>query len=137
LAGNDLSPVKITDNKGIKIIAMVPSLDTPVCDTEIRKFNKEATDIENVTVFAVSADLPFAQARWCGAAGIDKVISLSDYKEMALASATGLHIQELRLFARAVLVVDSENKIVYKELVNEVADEPNYASAIEAAKKAQ
>lgn len=135
LIGNDLSPINITDTKGIKIIAAVPSLDTPVCDTEVRKFNKTATELANVSIFAISADLPFAQGRWCGSAGIDKVTTASDHKDMALADALGIHIKELRLFARAVLVVDVSNTVVYKEIIGEVTDEPDYAAALEAVKK--
>jgi thiol peroxidase len=134
LLNNDLTPGIIDETKGVKIVTTVPSLDTPVCDAQVRKFNQEAANLD-VKVFAVSADLPFAQARWCGAAGIDNVKTLSDHAHMALADALGIHIKELRLLARTVFVVDANNKITYMEIVPEVADEPNYESALAAVKK--
>ena len=136
LIANDLSPVNIDEIKGVKVITTVPSLDTPVCDMQIRKFNKEAAAISDVSIIALSADLPFAQARWCGGAGVDKVQTLSDHASMAYAEQLGVHIKELRLFARSVFVVNAENKIVYKEIVNEVTDEPNYEAALKAVKNA-
>lgn len=132
---NDLSPFKIESETGVKIVTTVPSLDTPVCDTQVRKFNENAVGL-NAKVFAVSADLPFAQARWCGGAGIKNVKTLSDHAQMGLADALGVHIKELRLFARTVIVVDSNNKIVYMEIVPEVTSEPNYEAALEAVQKA-
>ncbi len=135
LLNNDLTPFKIDEVKGVKIVTTVPSLDTPVCDTQVRKFNEKAAGM-NIGVFAVSADLPFAQARWCGGAGIKNVRTLSDHAHMGLADALGLHIKELRLFARSVMVVDSSGKITYIQVVSEVTHEPDYEAALAAAKKA-
>lgn len=134
LLATDLSPVKIEDTTGVKIVTTVPSLDTPVCDAQVRKFNEKGAEL-GVNIFAVSADLPFAQARWCGAAGIKNLKTLSDHRSMALADALGLHIKELRLFARSVMVVDANGKIIYMQIVPEVTDEPDYDSAIAALKK--
>lgn len=135
LLNNDLSPFKIDSESGVKIVTTVPSLDTPVCDMQVRKFNEKATGLK-ANVYAVSADLPFAQGRWCGGAGIKNVRTLSDHAQMGLADALGIHIKELRLFARTVIVLDSKNKIVYMEIVPEVTSEPKYDAALEAVKKA-
>ncbi len=131
LASNDLKPFNLSDVAGLKVVTTVPSLDTPVCDTQVRKFNERAAGLK-ARVFAVSADLPFAQARWCGAAGIKNVSTLSDHAQMALAEALGIHVKELRLFARTVFVVDSAGKIVYREIVPEITSEPNYEAALAA-----
>ena len=135
---NDLSFKTLADYKGsVLIISAVPSLDTPVCDVETRRFNQEAANLdESIKVLTISNDLPFAQARWCGAAGINAVETLSDHRDLAFGNAYGLVIKELRLLARAVLVLDKEGKIVYQEIVPEVTDEPNYDAAIAAAKAA-
>lgn len=135
LLNNDLTPFKIDEEGGVKIVTTVPSLDTPVCDTQVRKFNEMATGL-NAKVFAVSADLPFAQARWCGGAGIKNVRTLSDHAQMGLADALGIHIKELRLFARTVIVVDAKGKIVHFEIVGEVTSEPDYEAALAAVKAA-
>ena len=137
LLANDLSPVTLADTKGVRVFTSVPSLDTPVCDMQVRRFNQEAANLPNVSIFVISADLPFAQARWCGAAGIDKVKTLSDHRTMAFADAWGLQVKELRLLARAVFVVDSAGKVVYRELVKEIAEQPNYDKALEAIKAAR
>ena len=137
LLTNDLAQFKLSDTKGVRVFTTVPSLDTPVCDAQVRRFNQEAANLPNVTLYAISADLPFAQARWCGGAGIRNVKTLSDHREMAFATAWGIHIKELRLLGRAVFVVNSENKIVYKELVGEVTHAPNFEKALEAIKKAK
>jgi len=131
LSGNDLKPFNLSDVAGVKVVTTVPSLDTPVCDTQVRKFNEKAASLA-AKVFAVSADLPFAQARWCGAAGIKNVMTLSDHAQMALADALGVHVKELRLLARTVFVVDSAGKIVYREIVPEITSEPNYEAALAA-----
>ncbi|MDD3472439.1 MAG: thiol peroxidase [Syntrophaceae bacterium] len=136
VTANDLSTVKLSDYKGkICVISSVPSLDTPVCDTSTRRFNQEATDLgPNVVVLTVSMDLPFAQARWCGAADVKNVQTLSDHREASFGLNYGLLIKELRLLARAVLVVDKDGKIQYIELVKEIAEEPNYDAVISAIK---
>ena len=133
---NGLAPVTLADFAGkIKILSAVPSLDTPVCDTETRRFNKEAATLpDNIVVLTISMDLPFAQARWCGAAGIDRVKTLSDYQERSFAEAYGLLIKELKLLARAVFVIDANNTIRYLQIVPEITEEPDYDAALNAAK---
>lgn len=132
---NGLQPVTLESFAGkIKIISAVPSLDTPVCDTETRRFNQEAANLaENAVVLTVSLDLPFAQKRWCGAAGIDKVTLLSDYQDRSFGEAYGLLIKELKLLTRAVFVIDSHDVIRYIQIVPEVTSEPDYAAALQAA----
>lgn len=134
---NALSPITLASYAGkVKIISAVPSLDTPVCDTETRRFNQEAAGLPgNVVVLTISQDLPFAQGRWCGAAGIDKVITLSDYRDRSFGNAYGVLIKELLLLARAIFVVDASDTIRYIQLVPEVTTEPDYAAVIAAAKK--
>ena len=136
LVANDLSAVKLASFKGkVCIVTSVPSLDTPVCDTETRRFNEEAAKLgDDVVVLAISTDLPFAQARWCGAAGVKNVQTLSDHREVAFGTAYGVLIKELRLLARAIFVVDKDGVVRYTELVKEVADEPNYDATLAAAK---
>ena len=137
LANNDLAPVPLSSYKGkICIISSVPSLDTPVCDMETRRFNEEAGELgDNVVTLTVSMDLPFAQKRWCGAAGVDKVVTLSDYGDMSFGYAYGVLIKELKLLARSVFVLDREGIIQYMQLVKEVADEPDYQGILDAVKK--
>ncbi|BCS55280.1 thiol peroxidase [Geobacter sp. SVR] len=133
---NSLAPVTLAGSAGkIRIISTVPSLDTPVCDTETRRFNQEAAALpENVVVLTVSLDLPFAQKRWCGAAGIDRVTTLSDYRERSLGTAYGVVIKELVLMSRAVFVIDANDVIRYIQIVPEVTSEPDYAAVIVAVK---
>ena len=128
---NGLAAVSLANYTGkIKIISAVPSLDTPVCDTETRRFNQEGASLPGeVVVLTVSLDLPFAQKRWCGAAGIDKVVTLSDYRERSFGLAYGVLIKELLLLTRAVFVVDASNTIRYIQIVPEVTGEPDYAAA--------
>ena len=135
--GNDLNPVQLSSYKGkVCVLSVVPSLDTPVCDMQTRKFNEEAGNLsDNVAILTISMDLPFAQARWCGAAGVDKVVTLSDHRDAAFGEAYGLLIKELRLLARAVFVVDREGTIQYIQLIKEVTEEPDYNAAIDAVKK--
>jgi thiol peroxidase len=137
LANNDLEPVSLSSYGGkICIISSVPSLDTPVCDMETRRFNEEAGALgEDVAIITVSMDLPFAQKRWCGAAGVDKVITLSDYGDMAFGNAYGVLIKELKLLARSVFVLDRQGTIQYIQLVNEVTEEPNYQEILDAVAK--
>lgn len=132
-----LKPVTLADSKGkVRLITVVPSLDTGVCDTMTRKFNEEAAKLpEDVVVYTISVDLPFAQNRWCGNAGIDRVKTLSDYQDRSFGLNYGLLIDELKLLARAVLVVDANDKIVYREIVKEVTTEPDYKAALEAVRK--
>ena len=134
---NQLSPVKLTEFRGkTVIISSVPSLDTGVCDKQTRRFNEEATALDGkVVVLTISMDLPFAQARWCGAAGVKRVVTLSDYQRADFGHQYGLLIKDLRLLARAVLVIDKTGVIRYVQLVPEIATEPDYEAAIQAAKE--
>jgi thiol peroxidase len=134
LLANDLSPVKLSSFDGkVRVILSVPSLDTPVCDTETRKFNEKAASLgDGVVVLAVSMDLPFAQGRWCGAAGVEAVQTLSDHYAAEFGSAYGVLIKELRLLTRAVFVVDKDGSIRYIEIVDEITNEPNYEAALKA-----
>lgn len=136
LTGNDLKPVTLGDTAGVRIFSVVPSLDTPVCDAQTRRFNKEAASLDGVSIYTVSCDLPFGQSRWCGAAGIDKVTTLSDHRDLNFGLAWGTAIDELKIESRAVFVVDGSNKVVYAEYVPEVADPPNFEAALAAAKSA-
>jgi len=137
LLDNDLKPVKLSDFRGkVLIVSSVPSLDTPVCDMETRRFNTEAAGLGgDVQILTVSMDLPFAQKRWCGAAGVDKVKTLSDHREAAFGRAFGVLIQELRLLARSIFVVDREGIVRYVQHVKEVSQEPDYGAVIAAVRK--
>ncbi|MGG1658503.1 thiol peroxidase [Brevibacillus sp. NRS-1366] len=133
---HDLSLVTLDDSKGtVRIISVVPSVDTPVCDQQTRRFNEEAANLNGITVLTVSVDLPFAQKRWCGAAGIDQVQTLSDYRDLSFGKAYGVVIEELRLLARAIFVIDKNDKVVHAEYVSEVTEHPDYEAAIQAAIK--
>ena len=134
---NGLQPVTLATDAGkIRLVAVVPSLDTPVCDAMTRQFNQDAAALpDSVVVYTVSVDLPFAQKRWCGNAGIDKVKTLSDYQERSFGLNYGLLLKELKLLARAVIVIDQQDKVSYVELVPEVTNEPDYTAALEAVKK--
>jgi thiol peroxidase len=131
-----LNPVTLASYAGrIKVISAVPSLDTPVCDTETRRFNQEAALLpDGVEVLTISLDLPFAQKRWCGAAGIDRVTTLSDYRERSFAAAFGVLIKELKLLSRSIFVIDRGDIIRYIQHVPEVTQEPDYAAVLAAAK---
>ncbi len=135
---NDLSEVTLDNSKGnVRLISVVPSLDTGVCDAQTRRFNEEAASLPNVKILTISVDLPFAQKRWCGAAGIENVQTLSDHRDLSFGEAFGVAIQELRLLTRAVFVVDSNDTVTYVEYVPEATDHPNYEAAIAAAKDAK
>lgn len=131
---NDLKPVKLSDYRGkIVVICSVPSLDTPVCDMQTRRFNTEAAKLgDDVAILTVSMDLPFAQKRWCGGAGVEQVVTLSDHRDAEFGAAFGLLIKELRLLARSVTVLDREGVVRYYQLVKEVGDEPDYEAALSA-----
>jgi thiol peroxidase len=133
-----LQDVSLADTQGkTRIFSVVPSLDTPVCDQQTRRFNQEAAALgDGVAIYTVSADLPFAAGRWCGAAGVDKVQCLSDHRSMSFGDAWGTHVKELRLDARAIFVVDPNDKVVHAEYVGEIAEHPDYDAALEAARKA-
>ena len=122
----NLDDWSLSDVRGIKIISVVPSLDTPVCQLQTRRFNREAVEFAGVSVITISLDLPFAQTRWCGAEGIDKVVVISDYKNREFAKQTSLLIHETKLLTRAVFVLDNCNNIKYLEYIKDLANEPNY-----------
>ena len=138
LKAGDMSDKTLADYVGkVKLISVVPSLDTPVCDTETRRFNQEAGGLgDGVVVLTVSVDTPMAQKRWCGAAGVENVECLSDFKDHAFGPAYGVRIKEIGLLARQIIVVDKNDKVAYVQLVGEVADEPDYDAALAAAKAA-
>jgi thiol peroxidase len=133
-----LKDVTLADSKGrTRIFSVVPSLDTPVCDLQTRRFNEEAAKLgERVVVYTVSADLPFAAGRWCGANDAKNVQCLSDHRTMSFGDAWGTHVKELRLDARAVFVVDKNGRVVHAQYVPEIAQHPDYEAALEAARKA-
>ena len=134
---NDMQEIRFSSYRGkVCVICSVGSLDTATCDVETRRFNTEAGKLaEDVIILTVSMDLPFAQKRWCGAAGIDKVVTLSDHRDADFGNAYGMLVKESRLLARAVFVVDREGIVRYVQLVKEVADEPDYDAAIAAVEK--
>ena len=137
VTANDMTPFALSSCKGkVCIICSVPSLDTPVCDLETRRFNQEVTAMGGVLLLTVSMDLPFAQKRWCGATGATAVMTLSDHKDASFGTAYGVLIKELRLLARAVFVVDRQGIVRYVELVKDIGDEPDYRAALQAAREA-
>ena len=136
LVKQDLTEVRVADYFGKHLlISAVPSLDTPVCDLQTSRFNQEAASLEGVALLTVSMDLPFAQARWCGAKGADQIEVLSDYREAAFGLSYGVLIKEHRLLARAVFVIDEAANLKYMEIVPEVSDHPDYEAALAAVKK--
>ena len=137
LTANDWSLVKLSDYVGkVRLINVVSSLDTGICDAQTHKFNEEATKLgKDVVVLTISADLPFAQKRWCGASGLDNVITLSDHKTMAFSDAYGVHLKERRTTGRAVFIVDKAGIVRYAEYVPEIASHPNYDAALAALKR--
>jgi thiol peroxidase len=121
---------------GVRIFSVVPSLDTPVCDAQTKRFNEEAGKLPNVKIYTISMDLPFAQKRWCGAFGVDHVKMVSDHRDGSFGQAYGTLIKDLRIMSRAIFVVDKNNVVRYVEYVKEVADFPDYESALSAAREA-
>lgn len=133
---NDLQVVSLKDFAGKKkLISVVPSVDTGVCDFQTRKFNAEAANLENTVVLTISVDLPFAQKRWCGNAGLEDAITLSDHRDLSFGMAYGVVIEQLRLLSRSIFVIDENDVVVYVEYLTENAEHPNYDKAIEAVKK--
>ncbi|MCG3179246.1 MAG: Thiol peroxidase [Phycisphaerae bacterium] len=137
LVANDLSKVKLGSYKGKKVVLVtVPSLDTPTCNIEAQRFNKEAAGLGgNVAVVVISRDLPFAQKRWCGANAATSIVTLSDFRDASFGKAYGVLIKELDLLARAIFVVDANGDVQYRQIVGEVSQEPNYDEALAALKK--
>ena len=121
---------------GVRVFSVVPSLDTPVCDMQTKRFNDEAKKQTDVTIYTVSMDLPFAQKRWCSAMGVDQVKMISDHREGSFGQSFGTLIKELRIMSRAIFVVDKNNVVRYVEYVKEVGEHPNYDAALAAAKAA-
>jgi thiol peroxidase len=131
------SPVTLESFKNkVKVFNVVVSVDTPVCDAQTRRFNEEAAKLpDDVEIVTVSMDLPFAQKRYCGAAGIDKVKTISDYRDASFGQAYGILIKEHRLLGRAIFVVDKNDTVQHVEYVKEVTEHPNYDVALAAIKK--
>src|SRR5215470_2153008 len=132
---DSLKPVDLAaTGQGVRIFSVVPSLDTPVCDMQTKRFNEEAGKLPNVNIYTISMDLPFAQKRWCGAFGVDHVKMVSDHRDGSFGESYGTLIKELRILSRAIFVVDQENAIRHVEYVKEVAEHPNYELALTAAR---
>jgi len=138
LMGIDLQPKKISDYRGkVVILSTIPSIDTGTCNTQTHRFNQEASALsDDIAIVTVSMDLPFAQKRWCGDAGDVKIDFLSDFKTHEFGHKYGLRVKELGVLARSVSVIDGDGKIVYRQIVDEIADEPNYDEPLAAAKTA-
>ena len=136
LTANDLSDFTLSSLKGKKVVlSVVPSLDTPICDLQTKRFNEEAANLgDDVAIVTISMDLPFAQKRWCGAAGVEQVVTVSDHRDASFGEAYGVLIKGLRLLARAIFIVDAEGTLRYKQIVPEITTEPNYGEALEAVK---
>ena len=132
---SSLKPVSLADTAGkTRIFSVVPSLDTPVCDAQTKRFNEEAAKLSGVDIYTVSMDLPFAQKRFCNSFALDNVNMLSDHKDASFGASWGTLIKELRILSRAIFVLDPDNKVKYVEYVPEVADSPNFEAALAAAK---
>lgn len=130
-----LQPVTLgTTGQAVRIFSVVPSLDTPVCDAQTKRFNEEAAKLPGVEIYNISMDLPFAQKRWCGAYGVDKVKMVSDHRNGSFGEHYGTLIKELRIESRAIFVLDKDNTIKHVEYVKEVAEHPNYDAALSAAR---
>ena len=135
LTTTDLTKKSLSDFADkVKVISIIPSIDTGICSTQTRTFNQTLSDLDDTVVITVSKDLPFAQARLCGAQGLENAVMLSDYVDSSFGKAYGVLMEEWQLLARAVLVLDKENKVVYTEYLDNVNSEPNYDKAIEAVK---
>jgi thiol peroxidase len=134
LVANDFSQVTLADSAGkIRLISVVPSLDTRICDAQTRRMNEEASKLgERVVVLTVSSEHPFNQRRWCGAAGIDRVLVLSDHMDMNFGLAYGTYVKEMRMEQRSFFVVDAEDVVRYVEYVPEISQKPNYDAALTA-----
>lgn len=132
----ELSTITLSNFSGkIKVISVTPSLDTPVCDLQIRRFNQEASSLsEDVVVLNISMDLPFALARFCTTNSIDRVLALSDHRDASFGMNYGVLIKELRLLARAIFVIDKQDMLIYQQIVPELKDEPDYVTALAAVK---
>jgi thiol peroxidase len=131
-----LQPVDLKQTSGaVRIFSVVPSLDTPVCDMQTKRFNEEASQLPNVKMYTISMDLPFAQARWCSAFGVDNITMLSDHKSASFGENYGTLIKDWRIESRAIFVVDENDTIRHVEYVKEVADHPDYDAALKVARE--
>lgn len=136
LADKDWKEVRLSDSNGkVRLVSVVHSLDTPVCDLQTQLFENEAGKFKDAVIYTVSMDLPFAQARYCGAHNIANLKTLSDHKEGSFGSAYGVLIKEFRLHARAIFVIDKDGNVAYAEYVKEVGNPPDYEKALGALKK--
>ncbi len=136
LIGNDMKPVNLKDTMGkVRILSVVPSLDTAVCDQQTRRFNEEAGKLPQVEILTISMDLPMAQKRWCGAAGVTNLRTLSDHRDASFGQAYGTLIKELRLNARSVFVLDKEGTVRHAEYVREISTHPDYDQALNVARR--
>jgi thiol peroxidase len=132
---DSLKPVNLAaTGKGVRIFSVVPSLDTPVCDAQTKRFNEEAGKLPQVHIYTISMDLPFAQKRWCGAFGVDHIKMVSDHRGGSFGQNYGTLIKDLRIMSRAIFVLDKDDTIRHVEYVKEVADHPNYETALDVAK---
>lgn len=130
-----LNPVTLASTgNGVRIFSVVPSLDTPVCDAQTKRFNEEAGRLPNVAIYTFSMDLPFAQKRWCGAFGVDHVKMVSDHRAGSFGEAYGTLIKELKIHSRAIFLIDKDNTVKYVEYVKEVGSHPDYEAVLAAAK---
>lgn len=134
ILATDLTKKSLSDFTGRKVISVIPSIDTGICSTQTRRFNQELAELDQTVVITVSCDLPFAQARWCGAEGLEAAVTLSDYYDHSFGKAYGLLMEEWNLLARAVLVLDEDNRITYAEYLDNVNEHPDYEAAIAAVK---
>lgn len=136
LLAQDLSEVKLSDSAGkIRLLSVVPSLDTGICAQQTKRFNDEIAKLpDSVVIYTISADLPFAQKRFCGDNSIEKIQTLSDHRTMAFGDAYGTHIKELRLLSRSIFIINAEGRLEYVEYVKEVASHPDYDAALNALK---
>jgi thiol peroxidase len=134
---SSLQPVNLEKTgKGVRILSVVPSLDTPVCDAQTKRFEEEAAKLSDVQIYTVSMDLPFAQKRWCGNFGISRIGMLSDHRSGSFGEHYGTLIEGMRIESRAIFVLDADNQLRHVEYVPEVGSHPNYEAALEAARGA-
>lgn len=135
VVNDGLQPVNLEKTgHAVRIFSVIPSLDTPVCDAQTKRFNEEAAKLDGIEIYTISMDLPFAQKRWCGAFGVDKIKMLSDHRTGSFGENYGTMIKDLRIESRAIFVLDKEGTIKHVEYVKEVADHPNYEAALATAK---
>ncbi len=128
-----LEPVKLSDFDGkVKVLVVYPSIDTGVCAAQNRKFNVEANKLKDVAVLSISVDLPFAQSRFCGAEGLENIITLSDHKDLDFGEKYGFVIEEFRLLTRGTVIIDKDNTVKYVEYLSEITNEPDYDAALKA-----